>query len=247
MENAKRFYCKNDLMSGEELILDEDLSHYVRNVLRKKSGEHLRVFNESDGEYEATVTSVSKKSVIIQIGNKIATNNESPIHIHLGQAISRGERMDFVVQKAVELGVSTITPLFTERCNVKLDKERSLSKIEHWQQIAISACEQSGRNRVPTINPPEDIKKWLANRNESLRFICHPGLENKKNLQTVSDTVALLIGAEGGFIEQEIFLAKQSHFESLNLGPRILRTETAAIVALTLIQFKWGDIQEVIA
>lgn len=242
MQSLKRFYYKSELISGEQLILEDDLSHYVRNVLRKKSGENIRVFNERDGEFEATISTISKKSVIIQLGEKITVNNESPLPIHLGQAISRGERMDFVVQKAVELGVSTITPLFTERCNVKLNSERSLSRTEHWQQIAISACEQSGRNHVPIINPPLDLKAWLVARQETVRFICHPGLKNKNSIENTPQNIALLIGAEGGFDEQEIILAQENNFHSLNLGPRILRTETAAIVALTIIQFKWGDI-----
>lgn len=244
MQSLKRFYCNHKLISGGELILEDDLSHYIKNVLRIKAGEKIRIFNEIDSEYDAEIIQISKKTVLIKVNTNTNVNNESPLNIHLGQAISRGERMDFVVQKAVELGVSIITPLFTERCNVKLNKERSHSRKMHWQQIAISACEQSGRIHIPEVNMPMELSEWLKQRNESIRFICHPGLDDKKNINNVPDNVALLIGSEGGFVEKEILLATQNSFKSLALGPRILRTETAAIAALTIIQSKWGDIRE---
>jgi len=149
--------------------------------------------------------------------------------------------MDFVVQKGVELGVSTITPLFSERCNVKLNAERAQSRVQHWQHIAMSACEQSGRIHVPTVNPIVDVSHWMNDRDEQRRFICHPeSPKNKDDTKNVK-SIALLIGPEGGFTDDEVAFAIKKDFQPMCLGPRILRTETATVVGLTLLQFQFGD------
>ena len=242
MLKLKRFYCENDLVSGGALHLEGDRAHYLRNVLRIKAGEKIQCFNEKEGEFRAKVADISKKSVTIQIEDKISSVSTPLVDIHLGQVISRGERMDFVIQKATELGATTITPLFSERCNVKLTPDRAQSRTQHWTQIAINACEQCGRITVPKVNLPMNLDEWLIERNEELLFICDPDIDNEYQEITSTKNVAVLIGPEGGFSEHEVEKVRKNNFKNLNLGPRILRTETATVVALTILQLKWGDI-----
>jgi len=162
--------------------------------------------------------------------------------VHLGQGISRGERMDYVVQKSVELGVDKITPLYTERCGVKISKERLAKKIAHWQAVAISACEQSGRCVVPQIMQPQTLSEWLSMQS-GIAFVCDPKSNQRIPHNTEQPTsLSLLIGPEGGLTDDEIKSAYNAGLQSLSLGPRVLRTETAAVVSLSLVQHLWGDL-----
>ncbi len=164
------------------------------------------------------------------------------MHIHLGQAISRGERMDYTLQKSVELGVQIITPLFTERCGVDLQGERLEKRMQHWQQVIISACEQSGRCYIPELKAPCSLEKWLMELKVDLAWIMDPRASTPLSaIQKSVGRVALLCGPEGGLSELELDQAKQHGLLGLLMGPRILRTETAALTALSLLQAQWGD------
>jgi 16S rRNA (uracil1498-N3)-methyltransferase len=169
-------------------------------------------------------------------------DRESNLSIHLAIGISRGERMDLIVQKATELGVSEITPLFTERCEVKLSGERLDKKVNHWQQVAISACEQCQRNSLPSINAPVKIEQWQVNCDASLKLVLHHRTDQSlSDMPPPSGQVALLIGPEGGLSEREIEQAISLGFSPLALGPRVLRTETAPLAAISILQSLWGD------
>ncbi len=168
--------------------------------------------------------------------------HESPLRTHLGQALSRGERMDWAIQKAVELGVSEITPLFTERCEVKLQGERADKRQAHWQQIAVSACEQCGRSSVPVIHPPMALHDWLSALQVDVRLVLHHRTEQDLQSLPAPESAALLIGPEGGLSAGEIAQAEQAGFHAARFGPRVLRTETAPVVALTMLQHLWGDV-----
>lgn len=236
-----RIYIDQVLLVGTEASLPKETTHYLRQVLRLRDGDSVVLFNGLGGEYRG-ILRLNKNQMTVIVEEYVERSVESALNIHLGQGISRGEKMDFVVQKAVELGVREITPLMTERCGVKLQEERAQKRLDHWQKIIISACEQSGRNVVPRINAPMELTQWIAQREELCRLICHPGMPSHSDATVSQSSVALLIGPEGGFSEEEVLRALSQKFESLSLGPRVLRTETAAVTALTKLQVRWGDI-----
>jgi 16S rRNA (uracil1498-N3)-methyltransferase len=241
---APRIYYPHPLKTNVLITLDESASRHLLMVLRLQIGEPLQIFNGEGGAYSATLHAVQKKLAVVALESWLDIERESPVSIHLGQAISRGERMDFTVQKSVELGVTEITPLFTERCGVQLNAERADNRVQHWRNVAISASEQCGRCRVPPVNRPQSLSDFL-NQPLELGFICSP-IDSAGNLPEPPATVAritLLIGPEGGFSPQEMQQARQAGFHPLSLGPRILRTETAAIVAMSLLQSRWGDLR----
>lgn len=244
MTRRTRLYYPDELISGEKIILNIDASRYLLTVLRKTIGDKIFLFNNTDSEFESSLIEIAKKQAVIQVGMPSNPSTESHLKIHLGQAISRGERMDYAIQKAVELGVDEITPLFSEFCQIKLKSDRIDNKISHWQSIAISAAEQSGRTKVPKINLPEEFNVFIQKKDE-LKIICcpkqHKDLLDLEN-NAITKNILLLIGAEGGFSDAEIQLALKQDFITMSLGPRILRTETAPIVALSLLQQKWGDL-----
>ena len=172
-----------------------------------------------------------------------ATEAESPLYFHLGQVISRGEKMEFTIQKSVELGVNVITPLFSSRCGVKLGGERLDKKLQQWQKIAIAACEQCGRNRIPEIRPAMDLSHWLAEETTELKLNLHPRAHHSVNTLPPPDSgVRLLVGPEGGLSDEEIEQARARGFVDILLGPRVLRTETAALTAITALQCRFGDL-----
>jgi len=238
-----RIFQSIPLSPNALITLDEQASHHLARVLRCQQGELVVIFNGQGGEYTGKIVEIGKKQVTVQLHAYTDADVESPLDIWLAQGISRGEKMDYTIQKAVELGVNKIIPLFTERCNVKLDSERSEKRLQHWQSIVISACEQSGRNRVPEVIMPQTLKSWVVNVDASHRFVLSPYAVNKLKNQTISvaDRVILLMGPEGGLSENEIEYASAHDFLPLNLGPRILRTETAAVAAITALQCQFGD------
>lgn len=236
-----RLFIDHALAVGVEVLLPKELAHYVQQVLRLREGLAVIVFNGLGGEYRGVLRQ-NKKQVLVEVQEFFDRSVESELKIHLGQGISRGEKMDFVVQKAVELGVSEITPLLTERCGVKLQDERAAKRVDHWQKIIQSACEQSGRTVLPRLNAPTDLAFWIKQRDEQCRLICHPGLAAQSEEDLSPTTVALLIGPEGGLSEEEVKVAMSAQFVSLSLGPRVLRTETATIAAMTKLQAQWGDV-----
>lgn len=236
-----RLFIDHALKVGVEVLLPKELAHYVQQVLRLREGLAVIVFNGLGGEYRGVLRQ-NKKQVLVEVQEFFDRSVESELKIHLGQGISRGEKMDFVIQKAVELGVSEITPLLTERCGVKLLDERAAKRVDHWQKIIHSACEQSGRTLVPRLSVPMDLTVWIKQREEQCRLICHPGLAAQSEEDLSPTTVALLIGPEGGLSEEEAKAAISAQFVALSLGPRILRTETATIAAITKLQAQWGDL-----
>lgn len=230
------------LTCASEIELSGTAANHVGRVLRMTPGRELKVFNgHQQGYFQATVVAVSKKNVTVKLSKFIGTDLESPLRIHLGQAISKGDRMDFTIQKAVELGVSSITPLWTSRCDVKLSGDRLEKKHQHWQQVAISACEQSGRDYVPTINAPQKLEAWLETTKDSVRWVLDPRGHVEETHDGQVESASLLVGPEGGLTDEEIQQAVQKSFVAKLIGPRVLRTETAALTAITLLQSQWGD------
>lgn len=238
---VSRFHLDTPLEAGEHR-LEGDLAHYIGRVLRLAPGAPVQVFNGSGQEWPGEIVDVAKRQVTVRLDAPLAGLAESPLRVHLGQAMSRGERMDWAIQKAVELGANDITPLFTERCEVKLQGERADKRQAHWQQIAVSACEQSGRSVVPTVHPPTALDAWLSNLQADLKLVLHHRTEQSLESLQRPQELALLIGPEGGLSPEEIDLAQSSGFRSTRFGPRVLRTETAPVAALTLAQYLWGDL-----
>lgn len=240
-----RFYLPQALAPNTKVELTVEASHHAFTVLRLKEGDPLIVFNGEGGEYTATIVSTSKKSVVIRTGTFNSLNNESPLHIHLAIGISKGERFDFVLQKATELGATEITPLFTERTEAKRDPERQEKIQRRWQNILINACEQSQRNLLPKLNFPTDLSTCLNDEKSEKKIILHHHV--RRNSQQMLDkntkykSVCLMVGPEGGFSDAEFQLAMQQGFAALALGPRVLRTETAPLAAISIVQLLWGD------
>lgn len=236
-----RFYQAVALRAHQRVELDERVVHHL-HVLRLTVGSSIAIFNGEGEEYSAIIRHISKHHAEVELQEPMTKKTESPIVIHLGQGISRGDKMDWVLQKAVELGVNSITPLLTERCGVKLSSERWEKRRQHWQQVVISACEQSGRNHLPVLQSPLNIATWLENSEADLRLALDPkATERLSHVSGSPTSISLLIGPEGGLSDDEIAYAKQRGFIGLQLGPRILRTETAPLAALTAIQCRFGD------
>ncbi len=237
-----RIYCKVALSNTHTVELDEEATHYVARVLRLKSGDSLSVFNGEDGEFAARIQSVSRKSVTLQLAAAMPCVADPQLPIHLGLGLSRGERMDYAIQKATELGVSAITPLFTERCEVKLGEDRADKRLLHWQRIIISACEQSGRCGLPVLERPISLTDWLGKTFDGASFVLdHRGTQGFTQTKETPSSVTVLIGPEGGLSFSEVDFAAQQGFQLVRIGPRVLRTETAPVVALSLLQNLWGD------
>lgn len=228
---------------GVTVSLSEDAANHVGRVLRMSADQPLELFNGDGNNYAATIIEASKRTVIVRIEARQSNLTESSVRVHLAQAISRGDRMDFVLQKSVELGVTEITPLFTERCGVKLTGERLQKKQQQWQKIVIAACEQSGRSCVPKVTAPLQFSQWLTELPEGLRLTLDPyATEPLRDLAAAPEQLTLLIGPEGGLTEAEVQQASAHQFMPVRLGPRILRTETAALAALSVIQYQFGDL-----
>ncbi|PDO86311.1 16S rRNA (uracil(1498)-N(3))-methyltransferase [Kosakonia pseudosacchari] len=231
------------IQSGHEIALSDDAANHVGRVLRMGPGQAIQLFDGSNQVFEAEIVRADKKSVVVKILGSEVDDRESPLHIHLGQVMSRGEKMEFTIQKSIELGVSLITPLFSERCGVKLDAERLNKKLQQWQKIAIAACEQCGRNRVPEIRPAMDLEAWCAEEEAGLKLNLHPRASQSINtLPLPVERVRLLIGPEGGLSADEIAMTARYQFTDILLGPRVLRTETTALTAITALQVRFGDL-----
>ncbi|MCX8656781.1 16S rRNA (uracil(1498)-N(3))-methyltransferase [Gilliamella sp. B2840] len=225
------------------ITLNDDAFNHLIRVLRMKIGEEIILFDGSNHITPAIIHEINKKSVTVKTTKTVLDNRESLLNIHLGQVISRGEKMEFTIQKSVELGVNTITPLLSERCGVKLDEERMNKKVQQWQKIVISACEQCGRNVIPVINPVMKLENWCASLTSPLRLNLHPKAQHGvKQLPYDQHNISLLIGPEGGLTDAEINMTHRFDFTDILLGPRILRTETAALTAITALQVYLGDL-----
>lgn len=238
-----RIYTDSPLSEENHADLDESAAQHVGRVLRMQPGQELRLFNGDGQDYPATITDAGKKRVEVLVGVPEANHTESSLQITLGQTLSKGDRMDYAVQKAVEMGVTCIVPLTTDRCEVKLKGDREGKRLRHWQSVAVSAAEQCGRARVPKILPVMTMAQWLEHSREAdLRLVLHH--RTKQSLASLAkpSQVALMIGPEGGLTADEIAQAQKEGFLPVALGPRVLRTETAPVAAMALCQWLWGDI-----
>lgn len=232
-----RIYYHEVLKINMTITLDLRNCHYLLNVLRVKKGRIIIVFNGDGNDYKAEIVHIQKKQIEVVIQSQYVPFTESPLFIELAQGISHSDTMDYILQKAVELGVKRIIPLITDR-SAKI-RQRFL----HWEKIVISACEQSGRAQIPKINKPQHLNNWLLQKRDGISFVCD--LSHQKTLSNFSKNikqVTILIGPEGGFSKAEIQQAVANHFIRLYLGPRILRTETATVAALSLLQGYLGDL-----
>lgn len=236
-----RFYDPIPLKLNAHCTLGDACFQHAIKVLRLKSGQEITLFNGDGNDYQATLADVTKKSATAHIHGLLEKTTESPLNTHIGQVMSRGERMDYAVQKATELGVHAITPLTSERCEVRLNKERQTKRIAHWQQVAISACEQSGRSKIPSIHECSSLEHWIASQTAQVKLVLHHHCARRLSDFTPPSHIALLIGPEGGLTEREVDLARQHGFEAVAFGPRVMRTETAPIAALSLLNHLWGD------
>lgn len=239
-----RIYHPEPLANQQTCMLSEDALNHIGRVLRMKAGEQIILFDGSNHIFNATLQAVEKKQIIAKISSSELDNRESNLPIHLGQVISRGDRMEFTIQKSVELGVKMITPLWSERCGVKLNDERQDKKLQQWQKIAIAACEQCGRNEIPEIRPMMKLTDWCKEQDGMLKLNLHPRAKYTiRELSNVpSSGVRLLIGSEGGLSAKEIMMTENEGFTEVLLGKRILRTETASLAAITALQVCFGDI-----
>ncbi len=235
-----RFFVDAPLALGEQ-ALPEAQAHYIGRVLRHAVGDAVQLFDGSGQEFLGELIEVGKKCVRVELRERFDGLAESPLQIHLGQGLSRGERMDWAVQKATELGAQQITPILSERCEVRLKDERTDKRLAHWRQVAISACEQCGRSRLPLIHPPLALADWLNQVEADLKLVLHP-LAEPWTRHARPGSLAMLIGPEGGLSEAEVALARDFDFQTARLGPRVLRTETAPVVALAVAQHLWGDL-----
>lgn len=237
-----RLYLPEPLHSGAAIPLPRERARYLVRVLRLQQGAPLTLFNGDGGQYQASLQLAENGPAVVRIGEHHALEKESPLAITLLQGISRGERMEFTLRKATELGVSRIVPLFSERCEVRLNGDRLSKRLAHWRGIIISACEQCGRNRLPELQPPETLPQGLDTRDGGTRLLLDPLAEQGlASLPPPDAAVSLLIGPEGGLSDSEIALARRSGYTGLRLGPRVLRTETAPLAALAAMQVLWGD------
>ncbi|MGA8880739.1 MAG: 16S rRNA (uracil(1498)-N(3))-methyltransferase [Azonexus sp.] len=240
--NQPRFYCREALSPGAHIDLPEPVARHAVRVLRLPPGAAVVLFDGRGGEYDARIERIERDRVVAALGAWRDVERESGLAVTLIQAVQAGEKMDYTVQKAVELGVSHIVPVDSRRSVTRLSGERAARRVAHWQGVAAAACEQCGRNQVPQLAPLERLENWLARpASGMLRLILAPDAEQALvDLPPVTD-VQMLIGAEGGLDPQEIVAAQQVGFKAVRMGPRILRTETAGLAALAAMQALWGD------
>ncbi len=236
-----RLFTAQPLCANSTVELTDATAHYLGKVLRVGKGDALVLFNGDGLQYPAVVENVGKQHVQVSVGTAETPATESALHTVLGLGISRGERMDYAIQKSTELGVCVIVPLFTEHCEVKLSGERSDKRQSHWQQVAISACEQSGRVKVPVVEAPLSLAAWLARADGTLRMVLDHEESGRLSGPRPAEGVSLLIGPEGGLSPAEIAAAKAAGFAGVRLGSRVLRTETAPVAALSVLQYLWGE------
>ena len=240
-----RFYIDENLSIGSEQLLPETVAHHLKTVLRKQMDDEIILFNGQGGEYKSRICKIDKKQVFIEVLSFQDIERESPLSITLAQGISKGQRMDITLQKAVELGVSRIVPIRNQRSTVQLKEDRKASRMNHWRQVIISACEQSGRNRIPELLSPCSLDEWLEQDSNAHKLLLAPEGEKSLRALEINDKtpyISLLTGSEGGLTDGEINQACDSGYAAVKMGPRVFRTETAALVAISVCQSLWGDL-----
>lgn len=237
-----RTFVELPLTEGRDFELPRETYHHLVQVLRSRTGQQLQLFNGRGGHYPATITRIDRRRVTVRVHEYVSHEVESALAITLGHCLVKGQRMDFVVQKAVELGVQRIVPLLSCRSNVRLDAVRAEKKMSHWRKIIVAACEQCGRNRLPALDVPVELKDWLmADTNRYKIFYSKTGQRSLPQIKPVVAAMTLLIGPEGGFTDEEERQAMANGYTAVRLGPRILRSDTAAVAALSACQALWGD------
>jgi 16S rRNA (uracil1498-N3)-methyltransferase len=240
-----RFYCAGDLSQGATRDLPEAAAHHAGRVLRLTVGDAVTVFNGAGGESDARILSIGKDHVSVRVGAWRSHEVEPSVRVVLLQGLSARERMDFTVQKAVELGIAEIFPIEMRRSVMRLAEERAARRVEHWQNLAVAACEQCGRNRVPDVHPVSALPDWLGAHSAApgeQRLILSTSADRRLRDLPAPQALLLLAGPEGGFAPEELEMAQACGFVAVRLGPRVLRTETAALAALAAIQALWGDL-----
>ena len=236
-----RFYIETKLNTGNTIELTESVFHHWVRVLRAKVQEKAIFFNGKGGEYRVTLTEINKKNAFVSVDHFEAIDRTAPFKVILGQVMSKGDRMDYAIQKATELGVTTIQLLTSDRCEMRLKYDRDQKKLDHWQSVAVAACEQCGMNIVPKVLAPISIEEWIQTDLPISRFVMAPNKDQKNVLLDAQPELALLIGPEGGLSESEIELSNQHGFVNWCIGDRVLRTETAPVVALSILNYHFAS------
>lgn len=240
-----RFFCPMPLSDGETIALPDAVAHHAGRVLRLSVGDAISLFNGEGGEYSARLTSVAK-SVTAELGPWRAVSRESPLRLTLVQALAAGDKMDLVFQKAVELGVQALVPVASARSVLRLSGDRAAKRLEHWRSVVTSACEQSGRDFVPSVadllSLPQYLGRVATEAPQGLRLMLSPTADKRLVDLTPATAATLLIGPEGGFTDDEEESARAAGFQAVKLGPRILRTETAGLAVVAAMQTLWGDL-----
>ena len=240
--NQPRFYCREALSPGAHIELPEPVARHAVRVLRLPPGAEIALFDGRGGEYSARIERIEKDRVMVSLGAWLDRECESSLDLTLIQAVQAGDKMDYTIQKAVELGVSRIVPVDSRRSVIRLSGDRAAKRVAHWQGVAAAACEQCGRNQVPYVASLERLEHWLARpAHGALRLMLSPVADVTLSVLPPAEKVELLIGAEGGLDPQEILAATQAGFQGVRLGPRVLRTETAGLAAVAALQALWGD------
>ncbi|QCI16074.1 16S rRNA (uracil(1498)-N(3))-methyltransferase [Buchnera aphidicola (Artemisaphis artemisicola)] len=241
-KHIPRIYINNTFMLNKVYSLSQNYTQYIKKVLRMKVKDIIEIFNNTNHIFLAEIIYISKKIQFKIIMIKLK-NVESPLHIHLGQVISKNDKMEFTIQKSIEMGVNIISPLFSEYCSIQKRFINFSNKIKRWENIAIASCQQCNRNIIPQIKNPQDIFLWCKKKNNDFKIVLDPNSSLTLNQIPQSiKYIRILIGPEGGFSDKEIKKIIQYGFVSIRLGPRILRTETASIAAITALQMKFGDL-----
>jgi 16S rRNA (uracil1498-N3)-methyltransferase len=236
-----RIHCDLRLGPGAQFTLPPEAAQHVAKALRLKSGDAITVFDGSGGEYEATLQRVERERVDVKVGAWRDASTESKLRIGLVQGLPEADKMDWIIQKSVELGVDWIQPVICDRSVVRLSAERAAKREAHWRRVAVSACEQSGRNRVPEVRPTLAFQSWIAAPTAVLRWVLTPGAAPLSAQSGIPAPLELVVGPEGGLSDREQDLALSQGCEPVSLGPRVLRTETAPLAALAAVHALWGD------
>ena len=237
-----RLFIEQRLAPRTEHEITGAPAQHLGRVLRARVGDAVVLFDDSGLEFAAQITSLDRHSVYVAIADAVDPGTESPLHTSLGLCLSKGDRFDRAIQKATELGVTAIQPLLSERVDFSIPADRIAKRLSHWQQIVISACEQSGRVRLPQISTPCPLRQWVSEIYAEQKWVLHTDTGQRQGESSAPGSIALLVGPEGGLTDDEVTAAQQSGFHTLSLGPRILRTETAPLVALSVLGARWGDI-----
>jgi 16S rRNA (uracil1498-N3)-methyltransferase len=242
--SVPRFYCPSPLADAVQVNLSPTAAHHAAKVLRLRRGDHIALFDGTGGEYLASIHSTERSEVVVDVGRHLPVEREAPLILCLAQGLSTGDKMDYTLQKAVQMGVARFQPLATKKSVVRLTEERGARRQQHWESVAIHACEQCGRNRLPRVMPVEECIAWIeeVRTMPALKLVLDPLAERRlTDLAKPSGEVIVLVGPEAGFTEEELAAIRAAGFQPIRLGPRVLRTEVAGLAVLAALNALWGD------